>query len=145
MTVLKSFFTRASFALASLALLLLALPVGRAAAEPTFAFDTTPGKLPKTVVPLHYGLDLAPDLDKLTFAGSETVDINVTASTDRLVLNAVDLAVSRAVIGDDPTPAEIALDAGEETVTLTFARPIAPGWHQLSLAFAGRINRFARG
>jgi hypothetical protein len=72
MTPLEPFFARRSFALASLVLLLLALPVGRAAAEPTFAFDATPGKLPKTVVPLHYALDLKPDLDKLTFAASET-------------------------------------------------------------------------
>jgi aminopeptidase N len=144
MTVFKPLFRQPRFALAGLAVLLLAL-AGRAGAEPTFAFDATPGKLPKTVVPLHYALDLTPDLDKLTFAGAETIDINVTAPTDRLVLNAVDLAVTRAAIGDDPTPAQIALDAGEETVTLTFAREIAPGWHQLSLAFTGRINRFARG
>jgi aminopeptidase N len=136
---------RRNFAFAGLTLLLLALPAGHAAAEAPFAFDSTPGKLPKTVVPIHYALDLKPDLDKLAFAGSETVDVVVKAPTERLVLNAVDLAVTRAVIDDDATPAQIALDAGEETVTLTFARPIAPGWHQLSLDFAGRINRFARG
>ena len=67
---------------------------GRAAAEAPFSFATTPGKLPKTVVPVHYAIDLKPDLDKLTFAGSETVDIEVLEPTDRLVLNAVDLAVS---------------------------------------------------
>jgi aminopeptidase N len=145
MTVPKPLFAHRSFALASLAFLLIALPLGRAAAEPTFAFDATPGKLPKTVVPVHYVLDLKPDLDKLTFTGSETVDINVAAPTERLVLNAVDLAVSRAVIDNDAMATQIALDAGEETVTLTFARPIAPGWHQLALGFTGRINRFARG
>src|SRR5262249_30363919 len=46
-----------------LLLVLVALLVTRAAAaaEP-FAFATTPGLLPKTVVPLHYAIDLKPDL-----------------------------------------------------------------------------------
>ena len=70
--------------------LLLALATGEAMAESPFSFDATPGKLPKTVVPLHYALDLTPDLDKLTFSGSESVDVEVTAPTERLVLNAVD-------------------------------------------------------
>jgi aminopeptidase N len=130
---------------AGLALLLLALARGPAMAESTFEFGTTPGKLPKTVVPMHHAIELKPDLDKLAFAGAETIDINVSAPTERLVLNAVELAVTRAVIDDDGQAAEVALDAREETATLTFARPIAPGWHHLSLRFTGRINRFARG
>jgi aminopeptidase N len=130
--------------LAGLALFLI-LPSGRAAAEQAFAFDATAGKLPKTVVPVHYALDLKPDLDKLAFAGSETVEIAVRSPTERLVLNAVDLAITQATIDNEATPAQIALDAADETVTLTFPRPIEAGRHQLALAFTGRINRFARG
>jgi hypothetical protein len=73
--------------LACLCIGLLIVPVaGRASAEPVFAFATTPGKLPKTVVPLHYSLDLKPDLDKLAFTGAEVVDIDVAEPTGRLVL-----------------------------------------------------------
>jgi aminopeptidase N len=136
--------TRHRFVLASLALFLV-FPSARAGAEQAFAFDATPGKLPKTVVPIHYALDLKPDLDKLAFAGSETVEIAVRSPTERLVLNAVDLAVTQATIDIEATPAQIALDAANETVTLTFPRPIEAGRHQLALAFTGRINRFARG
>jgi aminopeptidase N len=129
----------------SLALiLLLTLAAGRAAAESAFSFESTPGKLPKTVAPIHYALDLAPDLDKLTFAGSEAVDIEVMEPTARLVLNAIDMTIEAAAIDGEATP-EIALDAAAQTVTLAFPRPIAAGRHRLRMSFAGRINRFGRG
>jgi aminopeptidase N len=124
--------------------LLLPLVAGRATAEPVFAFDTTPGKLPKTVVPIHYALDLTPDLDKLTFAGSEVVDIEVMEPTERLVLNAVDMTIDAAEIDDEAGP-EITLDAAAQTVTLAFPHPITAGRHTLRLSFTGRINRFGRG
>src|SRR3984893_11034497 len=82
---------------------------GRAAAEGGFSFGATPGKLPKAVVPVHYALDLAPDLDKLTFAGSEVVDIEVAEPTARLVLNAGDLTIEAATIeGEAGAPTMIA-------------------------------------
>ena len=34
---------------------------GAACAEPVFSFDSTPGRLPKTVVPLRYAVELKPD------------------------------------------------------------------------------------
>jgi aminopeptidase N len=124
--------------------LLLALAAGRAMAESPFSFDATPGKLPKNVVPVHYALDLAPDLDKLTFSGSEVIDIEVTAPTDRLVLNAVEITIEAAAV-DGEAASEIAADAAAQTVTFAFPRPIVTGHHQLRISFAGRINRFARG
>jgi hypothetical protein len=33
---------------------------GTARAEPGFSFDTAPGKLPKTVIPVHYAIELTP-------------------------------------------------------------------------------------
>jgi aminopeptidase N len=133
-------------ALAGLVAAFVAAPATRAAAEPVFAFATTPGKLPKTVVPIHYALDLVPDLAKLIFAGSETVDIDVLAPTDRIVVNALDLTVEAATVDGGVGPASgIALDAAAQTATFTFARPIAVGRHKLTVAFTGRINRFGRG
>jgi hypothetical protein len=38
-------------------------------AEAPFDFDRTPGKLPKTVAPVAYRIDITPDLEKLTLAG----------------------------------------------------------------------------
>lgn len=130
---------------AALACALLSAAAGScAAAQPAFAFATTPGTLPKTVVPLHYALDLVPDAARLTFSGSEVVDIEVTAPTTRLVLNAVELTIAAAAV-DGEAAALIAPQAEAETVTFDFPRPIAAGRHQLRVAFRGRINRFARG
>lgn len=123
---------------------LLALATGRTAAEPVFSFGETPGKLPKTVVPIHYALDLTPDLDKLTLAGSESVEIEVTAPTERLVLNAVDMTIEAAAIESEAVQA-ITSEAAAETVTLAFPHPIAAGRHRLRISFTGRINRFGRG
>ena len=55
----------------TIAVLLFA--AGNACAEPAFSFDATPGKLPKTVVPTHYAIELKPDLDTLVIFGSEVV------------------------------------------------------------------------
>src|SRR5215831_10369540 len=124
--------------------LLLALAGGRAMAESAFSFGATPGKLPKTVAPVHYALDLTPDLDKLTFSGSEAVDIDVMEPTGRLVLNAVDMTIDAAAIDGEAAPA-ITSDAAAQTVTLAFPNAIAAGRHKLRLSFMGRINRFGRG
>src|SRR5580700_1479439 len=91
------------------------LAAGPAGAEPVFSFATTPGELPKTVVPLHYSLDLTPDLDKLSFTGSAIADIDVNEPVERLVLNAVDLAFENAAIDGEPLPAAaLAIDAAAE-------------------------------
>src|SRR5271170_6142192 len=78
--------------LAVTAVLLLSISSG-ARAEPTYSFDTTPGKLPKTVIPVHYAIELTPDLATLKLAGVEVVDIEVREPTARLILNAVDMTL----------------------------------------------------
>src|ERR1700704_2228702 len=75
---------------------------GIAVAEPGYSFDTTPGKLPKAVIPLHYAIELTPDLENLRLAGVEIVDVEVREPTARLVLNAVDITFGAASIDDHP-------------------------------------------
>jgi len=104
------------------ATLALALMAAGATAEPRYSFDTTPGRLPKTVVPTHYAIELEPNLESLTLAGSELIDIEVREPTAQLVLNAVAMTLGAASIDNDAQSAVIALDAGAETATLTFPR-----------------------
>ena len=49
-------------------------------------------------MPLHYALDLKPDLETLKLAGSETIEIEITEPTNRIVLNAVNMSVERATV-----------------------------------------------
>jgi aminopeptidase N len=136
-------FGRAGGCLAAwLAVALISL---RAAAEPVYSFDATPGRLPKTVVPIHYAIELEPDLDSLTLAGLELVDIEVREPTARLVLNAVNMSVAAASVDDETQSAAIALDAAAETATLTFPQPLAAGRHNLRISFNAHINKFGRG
>jgi aminopeptidase N len=116
-----------------------------AAAESTYSFDTTPGKLPKAVIPVHYAIELIPDLKSLGIAGVEVVDVEVREPTARLTLNAVDMTLGAATIDDDAQRADVALDATTETATLTFPNALTAGAHRLRIGFTARINTFGRG
>jgi aminopeptidase N len=114
-------------------------------AEPSFTFDATPGKLPKTIVPINYSIELRPDAESLALPGVEVVDIEVREPTARLMLNAVNIAIASVTVDDGADRAEVALDAAAETATFTFAQPLAAGAHRLRIAFTAQINKFDRG
>src|SRR5206468_1041455 len=63
------------------------------ASEKPFSFKDTPGKLPKDVVPTDYSVRIVPDIDKLTFAGTETVKLTARRRVRQLVLNALELKI----------------------------------------------------
>jgi aminopeptidase N len=130
---------------AAMMLAFIIIAAGGAAAESRYSFDTTPGRLPKTVVPTHYAIELEPNLDSLTLAGLEIIDLEVREPTARLVLNAVGMTLTAAVIDNEAQGADITLDAASETATLTFPRPLAAGPHKLRIAFSAGINKFGRG
>src|SRR2546425_11779932 len=113
--------------LARLATVALAMALvvsgGGSAAEPAYSFGATPGKLPKNVVPTHYAIELEPNLESLTLAGSVLVDIEVREPTAQVVVNAVSMTLAGATV-DDAVSATIALDAAAETATLTFPHPL---------------------
>ena len=45
-------------------------------------------RLPEGVQPLHYELSFNPDLDKATFSGEETVQVQLARPTAAITLNA---------------------------------------------------------
>ena len=55
-------------------LALMLVVSGAVRAEPVFSFDTTPGKLPKTVVPIDHSIELRPDAGSVPLPGVEVIE-----------------------------------------------------------------------
>jgi aminopeptidase N len=115
-------------------------------AEKPFAFATTPGKLPKEVVPTEYSIRIVPDIGKLTFTGTETVKLSVHSPVHQLVLNALELEITRASVDNKALPqSAIKIDKKTELLTLELPSELAAGDHTLALSFSGKINQQGQG
>ena len=116
------------------------------ASEKPFSFKDTPGKLPKDVVPTDYSVRIVPDIDKLTFAGTETVKLNVRRRVRELVLNALELKIEAASIDGKELPGSvIKTDTKNELLTLALPSGLAAGEHTLTFGFTGKINEQGQG
>ena len=101
-------------------------------------------RLATTVRPVSYRIDVTPDAQKLTFSGSETIQIDVRQAVSTVVLNALDLTIARASL-DGRTATKITLDDARQTVSLDFGGALSPGHHVLAIDYAGRIDDFSAG
>src|ERR1043166_2057798 len=113
-------------------------------AEKPFDFASTPGKLPKNVVPEEYAIRIAPDLEKRTFTGSETIKLNAREPVKQLVFNALEIKIGKATI-DGKAVSSSAIKVDEKQETVTIASELAAGNHQLDLEFTGKINQQGQG
>ncbi len=109
-----------------------------ALAEPKFDFDHTPGKLPKTVVPESYAIDIVPDLQKLTLTGHETVELTVRQAGESITLNQAGLKIASAKL-ENGDAAVVTNDDKAQTATLKFASPVTAGKHTLTVDYTGPI------
>ena len=101
-------------------------------------------RLPDTVRPVSYRIDVTPDAQKLTFTGSETIQIEARQAVPAIVLNALDLSISRASL-DGRAASRITLDPARHTASFAFGRPVEAGGHALSIDYAGKIDDFSAG
>jgi aminopeptidase N len=101
------------------------------------------GQLPRTVLPVSYDIRVEPDAKAMTFTGSETVNVRVTAPTRTIVLNAADLDVTLASF--DGQPVKVAADAATQRLTLTLPKPASVGAHRIAFTWTGKINTSAAG
>jgi aminopeptidase N len=115
-------------------------------AEAPFDFAATPGKLPKEIVPRNYAVRLVPDLKTQTLTGSVTIDLEVLKPTRRIVLNARELEITKALLlyGENRSLKPIA-DEKEQTVSFELPSELKPGRCELALEFKGRINKQPQG
>ena len=99
--------------------------------------------LPDDVAPKRYDLTLKPDLERFTFDGSESVDLEVKAATRRIVVHATELEIHSAALERDGVsrePASIEANEEEETVAFVFGETLEPGPARLAIEFTGQLN-----
>ena len=101
--------------------------------------------LPTDVTPSHYDIAIVPDAKSQTFTGSVKIDIDIHAETPGIVLNAADLAFQHVTLSGVPGEPTVTFDAAQETATLTFPAPLAPGHYVLAIDYTGKINDNAAG
>jgi aminopeptidase N len=100
-------------------------------------------RLPTDVVPVSYDITVDPDAQKMTFSGTETVNVAVKKPTATIILNAADMTISRATIDGKAVPFKLDNDA--QQLTLTLPAPAKAGNHVITFAWTGKINESAAG
>ncbi len=104
-------------------------------------------RLPATVVPTHYTLKLTPEMKTATFAGVETIDVNIQQPTRSITLNAAQIKFQSVVVypnGPKQT-ATVSLDPKKQQATFTFPKQLAAGNATLSIRYTGILNSKLRG
>lgn len=114
-------------------------------AEARFSFEATPGRLPKTVVPLNYELRLAPDLEARTFVGEARITVEAREAVDEVKLQALELEFDRIALGDAADTPAIEATYDKETQILTLPVALEAGTHTLVFNYRGKIDTAAQG
>lgn len=137
---------RRHFSTAAVAALILAASpaLSAATAPPAVTAATVTTQLPRGVTPTHYDLAFTPDADKLTFAASLKINIEVAAPTRSITLQAADLSFDKVELAGAGL-AKVSVDPKAQTATFTFDKPVAKGAHVLAITYSGKIYKQAAG
>jgi aminopeptidase N len=111
------------------------------------ASPASPQRLPGNVVPEHYTLWFAPDLEKEAFRGRESIDVVLTERSSTITLHAAEITFGEVKItsGGRTQTARVTLDEGRETATFTVPEPIAEGRATIQIEYTGILNDKLRG
>ena len=99
-------------------------------------------RLPTTVWPTRYDVDITTSPDRPEFSGVVTMQLDVRGATDRIQMHARDLILDGAQleVGGTSHQPRIELDKPTETATFRLERPLEAGPATLRVRFAGRPN-----
>ena len=113
---------------------------------------TAPGseafRLPRTIEPETYHIEIEPDVASATFSGTVSIDVQVETAVDEIVLNAAELAVSDVEVrtADDRTiRCTVTFDDDLEQVIFRPSATLPPGPATISCRFTGTLNDKLRG
>ena len=105
-------------------------------------------RLPRTVEPETYRIEIEPDLAAASFSGTVAIDALIHEPVHEIVLNAVELAVSdvEVLLSDNTTIAcTVTFDDELEWVTFRAPSELPPGPCTVSCRFTGTLNDKLRG
>ena len=97
-----------------------------------------PYRLPRFARPTRYDLRLEPDLATLSFAGEETVTLEITEPTAEIVMNAVELKIGEATITSERGTAPVEGEFAEGK--LQFWMTMEGGGGSMTLNFSGAMK-----
>ncbi len=113
--------------------------------EEPFSFETTPGHLPKDIVPKRYAIRVEPSLEKGSFRGNVEIDINVRKPVRQIVLHAKELTIEKAHLAGSEALLEPKLDPAAETLTLSVPKELPVGAARLVIEFSGKLSERPQG
>ncbi len=103
-----------------------------------------PHRLPRTAIPRRYQLVIEPDLEQFTFRGSVEIDLEITEALSEIVLNAVDLEITRAVlrVGEESAGIEgtVSYQTEFQRAVIGLSEVAPAGAAVLSMEFTGVLN-----
>ena len=100
-------------------------------------------RLPRTILPRSYAVEIQPDLDAHTFSGAVRIEAEVSEPTDTLVCNVLDLALDTVTIDGTDAPFSIDIENEQLRVDLGETRPTGP--IELFARFTGELNDSLKG
>eukprot|EP00400_MALV-I_sp_L67-5_P000414 gene414-1080_t len=100
--------------------------------------------LPPDIIPLRYDVKLIPDLGRFTFAGEQTVEVDVKVPTNKISFNTRDLYLKTVKLTDSKGKEHDSIKfeylKSEHKFTATFEENLAAGKGKLFIIFDGELN-----
>jgi aminopeptidase N len=110
----------------------------------SFSPETAPGRLPKSVVPTSYTINIVPHVAARTFSGSEAVLLEVRTATDSIQFNSLDETLHDVRLDGKPVK-RVATDNDSQLTTVTLRSPVTGGEHTLTFKYSGKIETRPQG
>jgi len=103
---------------------------------------TDSARLPRTVWPLSYALEIETDSDATAFWGQVTIAVSITETTSTIVVNVRDLTVDLVAVrqDDEAVPGELFVDPASEQLEVRTGHPLEVGPATVVLRFAGDVS-----
>lgn len=101
--------------------------------------------LSQNILPRHYRLFLRVNLEDRSFAGNQTITLDINEPATEITLNALDLAISNTLVypagGTDPFPANVTYDPERGRAIFALPQKVSGEGINLSMKFNGQLNK----